>query len=28
MTDRDSIMDKIKPAVAPFEEAEEANANN
>jgi len=28
MTDRDHIMEKIKPAVAPFEEIEEANANN
>jgi F-type H+-transporting ATPase subunit alpha len=28
MADRDSIMNKIKPAIAPFEEAEEANANN
>jgi F-type H+-transporting ATPase subunit alpha len=28
MADRDSIMNKIKPAVAPFEETEEANANN
>jgi len=28
MTDRDHIMDKIKPAIAPFEEVEEANANN
>jgi len=28
MSDRDHIMDKIKPAVAPFEELEEANANN
>jgi F-type H+-transporting ATPase subunit alpha len=28
MTDRDSIMNKIKPTIAPFEEIEEANANN
>jgi F-type H+/Na+-transporting ATPase subunit alpha len=28
MKDRDSIMDKIKPAIAPFEVIEEANANN
>jgi F-type H+-transporting ATPase subunit alpha len=28
MTDRDSIMNKIKPAIAPFEEIEDANANN
>src|SRR5664280_2824857 len=28
LTDRDHIMDKIKPAIAPFEEVEEANANN
>lgn len=28
MTDRDHVMDKIKPAVAPFEEFEEADANN
>jgi len=28
MIDRDYIMGKIKPAIAPFEEAEEANANN
>jgi len=28
MADRDSIMNKIKPTIAPFEEIEEANANN
>ena len=28
MTDRDSIMNKIKPTIAPFEEIEEAHANN
>jgi F-type H+-transporting ATPase subunit alpha len=28
LADRDSIMNKIKPAIAPFEEVEEANANN
>ncbi|MFZ1037701.1 MAG: F0F1 ATP synthase subunit alpha, partial [Smithella sp.] len=28
MSDRDSIINKIKPAIAPFEEAEEANADN
>ncbi len=28
MADRDSIMNKIKPAIAPFEEIEEAHANN
>ncbi|MCE5210060.1 MAG: F0F1 ATP synthase subunit alpha, partial [Deltaproteobacteria bacterium] len=28
MADRDSIMNKIKPAIAPFEQVEEANANN
>jgi F-type H+-transporting ATPase subunit alpha len=28
MTDRDHIMDKIKPAILPFEEVEETNANN
>jgi F-type H+-transporting ATPase subunit alpha len=28
MKDRDSIMDKIKATIAPFEEIEEANANN
>ena len=28
MSDRDSIMNKIKPVIAPFEEVEEANANN
>ncbi len=28
MADRDSIMNKIKPTIAPFEEIEEAHANN
>ncbi len=28
MSDRDNVMEKIKPAIAPFEEVEEANANN
>jgi len=28
LADRDSIMNKIKPAIAPFEEIEDANANN
>jgi hypothetical protein len=28
MADRDSIMNKIKPTIAPFEEIEEADANN
>jgi len=28
LADRDSIMNKIKPAIAPFEEIEEADANN
>ena len=28
IADRDSIMNKIKPAIAPLEEAEEAHANN
>lgn len=28
MTDRDSIVNKIKPTIAPLEEFEEANANN
>jgi F-type H+-transporting ATPase subunit alpha len=28
ISDRDNVMEKIKPAIAPFEEAEEANANN
>ena len=28
MADRDSIMNKIKPAIRPFEVIEEANANN
>jgi len=28
MTDRDSIINKIKPTVAPFEKIEEDNANN
>jgi hypothetical protein len=28
LADRDSIMNKIKPTITPFEEVEEANANN
>jgi len=28
MADRDYVMAKIKPAIAPFEQVEEANANN
>jgi F-type H+-transporting ATPase subunit alpha len=28
MADRDSIINKIKPTIAPFEEIEEPNANN
>ena len=28
MADRDSIMNKIKPAIKPFEEVEDAHANN
>jgi len=28
LADRDSVMNKIKPVIAPFEEVEEVNANN
>jgi F-type H+-transporting ATPase subunit alpha len=28
ISDRDNVMEKIKPAIAPFEEVEETNANN